>query len=173
LGLATVYGIIKGHKGMIAVESEPGHGTTFTIYLPASEKEVVKGKTATGTIARGMETILLVDDEKMVLEVSKELLEFLGYQVYPAGSGQEAIAVYMEKKNKIDLVVLDMIMPGISGGETFDRLRGIDPGVKVLLASGYSLNGEAKTIMDRGCNGFIQKPFQLEKLSGKIREMLA
>jgi two-component system cell cycle sensor histidine kinase/response regulator CckA len=79
----------------------------------------------------------------------------------------------MEKRNKIELVVLDMIMPGISGGETFDRLRGIDPGVKVLLASGYSINGEAKTIMDRGCNGFIQKPFQLEKLSGKIREMLA
>jgi two-component system cell cycle sensor histidine kinase/response regulator CckA len=173
LGLATVYGIIKGHKGMIAVESEPGHGTTFTIYLPASEKEVMKEKTATGTIARGTETILLVDDEKMVLDVSRELLEFLGYRVYPTGSGQEAIAVYMEKRNKIELVVLDMIMPGISGGETFDRLRGIDPGVKVLLASGYSINGEAKTIMDRGCNGFIQKPFQLEKLSGKIREMLA
>jgi len=98
LGLATVYGIIKGHKGMITVYSEPGHGTTFNIYLPASEKEVVKEKTATGTIARGTETILLVDDEKMVLEVSRKLLEFLGYRVYTAGSGQEAIAVYMEKR---------------------------------------------------------------------------
>ena len=128
LGLATVYGIIKGHKGMINVYSEPGHGTTFTIYLPASEKEVVKEKTATGTIARGTETILLVDDEKMVLEVSRELLESLGYRVYAAGSGQEAIAVYMEKRNEIDLVILDMIMPGISGGETFDRLREINSG---------------------------------------------
>ena len=100
LGLATVYGIIKGHKGMINVYSEPGHGTTFTIYLPASEKEVVKEKTATGTIARGTETILLVDDEKMVLEVSKEMLESMGYRVYAAGSGQEAIAVYMEKKKR-------------------------------------------------------------------------
>jgi CheY-like chemotaxis protein len=78
----------------------------------------------------------------------------------------------MEKGNEIDLVILDMIMPGISGGETFDRLREIDPDVRVLLSSGYSINGEAKTIMDRGCNGFIQKPFQLGKLSGKIREML-
>ena len=145
LGLATVYGIIKGHKGMINVYSEPGHGTTFTIYLPASEKEVVKEKTATGTIARGTETILLVDDEKMVLEVSREMLESMGYRVYAAGSGQEAIAVYMEKRNEIDLVILDMIMPGISGGETFDRLREINPAIKVLLSSGYSINGQAQT----------------------------
>jgi|GEM_PF-770914 len=172
LGLATVYGIIKGHKGAIHVYSEPGHGTTFTIYLPASEKEVVKEKSAAGTITRGTETILLVDDEKMVLEVGREMLEFLGYRVYAAGSGQEALAGYMEKRKEIDLVILDMIMPGISGGETFNRLREINSDAKVLLSSGYSINGEAKTIMDRGCNGFIQKPFQLSKLSRKVREML-
>jgi len=113
-----------------------------------------------------------VDDEKMVLEVSKELLEFLGYRVYAAGSGQEAIAVYMEKQKEIDLVLLDMILPGISGGEVFDRLREINPGIKVLLSSGYSIEGQAQEIMDRGCNGFIQKPFQLENLSQKVREML-
>jgi PAS domain S-box-containing protein len=172
LGLATVYGIIKGHKGAINVYSEPGHGTTFTIYLPASEKEVVKEKTATGTIARGTETILLVDDEKMVLDVNKELLKSMGYRVYAAGSGQGALAVYMEKRNEIDLVILDMIMPGISGGETFDRLREINPDAKIILSSGYSLTGEAQTIMDRGCNGFLQKPFQLSDLSRKVREML-
>jgi CheY-like chemotaxis protein len=168
-----VYGIIKGHKGMINVFSEPGCGATFTIYLPASEKEVLEeNEVATGTIARGTETILLVDDEKMVLEVNKELLESMGYRVYSAGSGQEAIAVYMEKKSEIDLVILDMIMPGISGGGTFDRLREINPEIKVLLSSGYSLNGEAQTIMDRGCNGFLQKPFQLEKLSQEVRARL-
>jgi PAS domain S-box-containing protein len=172
LGLATVYGIIKGHKGMIQVESQPGSGTTFSIYLPASEKALVKEKREERRITRGTGTILLADDEKMVLEVSREMLEFLGYRVYPAGSGQEALAVYQEKLGEIDLVILDMIMPGMSGGETFDRLRGIDPGVRVLLSSGYSINGEAKTIMDRGCNGFIQKPFQLETFSRKIREML-
>jgi two-component system, cell cycle sensor histidine kinase and response regulator CckA len=173
LGLATVYGIIKGHKGVITVYSEPGHGTTFNVYLPASEKAVVQEKREIGAIARGTETILLVDDEQMVLEVSREMLESLGYRVYAAGSGQEAIAVYMEKQKEIDLVLLDMIMPGISGGETFDRLRGISPEVRVLLSSGYSINGEAKHILGRGCKGFIQKPFHLEKLSQKVREMLA
>ena len=172
LGLATVYGIIKGHQGMINVYSEPGHGTTFTIYLPATDKEISKEKAPTEEIVTGTETILLIDDEKMVMEVNKELLESMGYKVYAAGSGQEGIAVYMEKRDKIDLIILDMIMPGISGGETFDRLRKINPNIKVLLSSGYSLNGEAKEIMDRGCNGFLQKPFKLEELSGKVREML-
>ena len=172
LGLATVYGIIKGHKGMINVYSELGHGTTFTIYLPASEKEVVKKETATGTIDRGTETILLVDDEKIVLEANRGMLESMGYRVYAVESGQEAITLFKGKRNEIDLVILDMIMPEISGGETFDRLREINPGIKVLLSSGYSLNGEAQTIMDRGCKGFIQKPFRIEKLSQKVREML-
>jgi two-component system, cell cycle sensor histidine kinase and response regulator CckA len=172
LGLATVYGIIKGHGGAIHVYSEPGHGTTFSIYLPASKREVIREKGEAGTVARGTETILLVDDEKMVLEVSREMLESLGYRVYAAGSGQEALAVYMEKRKEIALVLLDMIMPGISGGETFDRLRAIDPAIRVLLSSGYSINGEARHILDRGCNGFLQKPFHLEQLSRKVRETL-
>ncbi len=172
LGLATVYGIIKGHHGMINVYSEPAHGTTFTIYLPATDKEISKEKAPTEEIVTGTETILLVEDEKMVMEVNKELLESMGYTVYVAGSGQEGIAVYMEKRDKIDLIVLDMIMPGISGSETFDRLRKINPNIKVLLSSGYSLNGKAQEIMDRGCNGFLQKPFKLEELSSKVREML-
>ena len=172
LGLAMVYGIIKGHKGMINVYSKPGQGTTFCIYLPASEKVVVKEPIPTDTIDRGTETILLVDDEKLVLEVNKELLESMGYRVYAFGNGQDAISVCMEKRTEIDLVILDMIMPGISGGEIFDRLREINPGIKVLLSSGYSIEGQAREILNRGCNGFLQKPFRLTDLSRKVREML-
>jgi two-component system cell cycle sensor histidine kinase/response regulator CckA len=157
---------------MIDVTSEPGQGTAFYIYLPASEKTIVREKPAVKEILTGTETVLLVDDEQMVLEVTRKLLESLGYRVYAAGSGQEAIAVYLGKRKEIDLVILDMIMPGISGGETFDRLREIHPKISVLLSSGYSINGEAQTIMARGCSGFLQKPFQMENLSRKVREIL-
>jgi len=172
LGLAVVYGIIKGHGGMINVYSEPGHGTTFIIYLPASEKAVVEETLTPLPATGGTETILLVDDETIILDINRELLEAMGYQVHAAGSGQEAIAVYMGKKNDIDMVILDMVMPGLSGGETFDRLKEINPGVKVLLSSGYSLNIHAQEILDRGCRGFLQKPFRIEKLLQKVREVL-
>ena len=173
LGLAMVYGIIKGHEGMIHVTSEPGRGTTFDIHLPASDKTIVKDKTAAVELLTGTETILLVDDEQIVLDVTRELMASLGYQVYVAGSGQEAIAVCMEKQKEIDMVILDMIMPGISGGETFDRLREVNPEIRVLLSSGYSIEGQAQQILDRGCNGFLQKPFQLDRLSRKVRQILA
>ena len=172
LGLAMVYGIIKGHKGMIEVMSTPGQGTTFTIHLPATEKAIIPEKKSSTEILIGTDGILLVDDEKMVLEVSRELLAALGYRVYLAGSGQEAIALFREKQEEIDLVILDMVMPGISGGETFDRLRAINPAIRVLLSSGYSIEGQAHQILTRGCNGFLQKPFKFEELSQKVREIL-
>jgi CheY-like chemotaxis protein len=169
LGLSMVYGIIKGHAGLIKVYSEPGRGTTFTIYLPVSEKHIIEEKPAAIQPLKGQETILLVDDETSVLEVSKEMLESLGYRVYATGSGQEAIAVYMEKHKEIDLVILDMIMPGLSGDEVFERLREINPKIRVLLCSGYSINGQAQKILDRGCVGFMQKPFHLSNLSQTVR----
>jgi len=172
LGLAMVYGIIRGHRGAIHVTSEPGHGATFTIYLPASDKNVVEEKNMLADTLKGKETILLIDDEPINLEVSRELLESLGYRAYMAGGGQEGLAVYEENRDEIDLVILDMVMPGISGGETFDRLREINPQIRVLLCSGYSINGQAQNIMDRGCNGFIQKPYKMNDLSQKIRELL-
>jgi PAS domain S-box-containing protein len=172
LGLAMVYGIIKGHGGMINVDTSPGQGTTFNIYLPASQQAVVQEIAAPAKIVGGTETILVVDDEGMVLKVCGELLESIGYRVLTVESGQEALDVYMEHGKEIDLVILDMIMPGMSGAETFDRLRGMNPDIRVLLSSGYSMNSEAKHIMDQGCNGFLQKPFLLERLSGKVRELL-
>jgi PAS domain S-box-containing protein len=173
LGLASAYGIVKNHDGMISVHSEKGHGAQFDIYLPAVEKpvEAVEEKVEAQTVA-GSENILLVDDEQMILEIGKAMLIELGYHPLAASNGREALEIYAQNKGKIDLVILDMIMPAMGGGETYDRLKALDPGAKVLLASGYSLSGEAAQILSRGCNGFIQKPFNLEDLSLKIREVM-
>ena len=173
LGLASAYGIIKGHNGIINVYSEKGHGTKFTIYLPASEKAVMKDDEIPADIIKGEETVLLVDDEDIIVDVSRELLETLGYNVHVARSGKEAIEIYKEKETEIDLVILDMIMPGIGGSETFNTLKSINPDIKVILSSGYSINGKAKEIMERGCRAFIQKPFEMCDLSDKIRKALA
>ena len=172
LGLASAYGIIKAHAGFIDVASEIGQGTTFSIYLPVSERkipEVVKGD---ATIKFGKGTILVVDDEEMVLDIGTEMIGKMGYQTLSARNGGEAISVYRKSPDEIDLVVLDLIMPGASGSDTFDMLRQINAGVKVLLASGYSIDSQAIALMDRGCDGFIQKPYNLEALSRKIDEIL-
>ncbi|MBW2116758.1 MAG: PAS domain S-box protein [Deltaproteobacteria bacterium] len=172
LGLASVYGVIKNHGGFINVYSEKGEGTTFNIYLPASETEVIEGKKPSEEILKGEGTILLVDDEEMITDVGGQLLEKLGYRALTAKSGRETIPLYENNKADIDMVILDMIMPGMSGGETYDRLKEINPDIKVLLSSGYSINGQAKKILDRGCNAFIQKPFNLKELAKKVREVL-
>ena len=173
LGLAMVYGIVRGHQGVINVYSEKGHGTTFNIYLPAAESKVLTPDAeASSKTMRGDETILLIDDEEMILTVSGELLKNLGYRTIAANGGQEAIEIYRSQKDEIDLVLLDMVMPGLSGGETFDQIKALDPAVKVILASGYSINGQAAGILGRGCRAFIQKPFTLSDLSQKIRTVL-
>ena len=173
LGLASVYGIIKNHEGFINVYSEKGKGTTFIIYLPAlKENAEVKG-TPQDNIVMGKGTILLVDDEDIILEVEEPLLEKLGYDVMTASNGKDALELYIKNQKRIDLVIVDMIMPGMSGGEMFHRLKNIDPGVRVLLASGYSMNGQAEEIIRLGCRGFIQKPFTLNELSEKIRDALS
>jgi len=172
LGLASTYGIIKGHGGFIDVESQPGKGATFSIYLPSSAKKVPKSHRGLEKIPRGRETVLLVDDEDMVLEIGRALLETMGYHVVTAKDGDEAIALYENQGAGIDLVLLDMVMPGLGGGEVFDRLKTMNPDLKCLLLSGYSIDGEASEILQRGCDGFIQKPFKLRDLSRSIREIL-
>ena len=191
VGLASVYGIIKNHGGYINVYSKKAEGTTFTIYLPASGKEVVEEEKVPDKIQSGIETILLVDDEDMVADVGSQMLKKLGYKVLIARSGKEAIEVVSkaqrakrrEEKGKKghasgamppapDIVILDMIMPVMGGDETYDRMKEINPDIKILLSSGYSIDGQAAEILKRGCDGFIQKPFALRELSQRIREIL-
>jgi two-component system cell cycle sensor histidine kinase/response regulator CckA len=114
----------------------------------------------------------LVDDEDMIVDIGKKNLEKLGYTVITARNGEEAIEFYGKNQEDIDIVVLDMIMPKMGGGDTYDRLREINPDVKVILSSGYSIEGQASEILKRGCNGFIQKPFRMKRLSRKISEVL-
>ncbi|MGD9175712.1 MAG: PAS domain-containing protein [Desulfobacterales bacterium] len=172
LGLASVYGIVKNHEGFINVFSKKGQGTKFDIYLPASVKAVLTPKKASEKFVKGRETVLLVDDEDMIIDVGTRMLKKLGYQVFIARDGQEAIEIFKKHPEEIDLVVLDMIMPKMGGGETYDRIKKIKPDVKVLLSSGFSINGQASEILNRGCNGFIQKPFNLQNLSQNLRAML-
>jgi two-component system cell cycle sensor histidine kinase/response regulator CckA len=165
LGLASAYGIIKNHGGHIHVSSTMGEGSTFYIYLPLSDKAPIPEVKAPAQLVKGDGHILLVDDEPMILEIGRALLESLGYQVSIASSGEQASQIISDKPKSIDLVILDMIMPGLDGGLTFDRIRAVDKGVKIILSSGYSLDGQAQEIITRGCEGFIQKPFTIAELS--------
>ncbi|MDA8139879.1 MAG: PAS domain S-box protein [Desulfobacteraceae bacterium] len=173
LGLSSAYGIISNHGGIITVYSEPGAGATFNIYLPASSKKLVEAVEPKKAIVKGHETLLFVDDEKGIVEVGCLLLQRLGYKVIVAHDGEQAVEIYRQQQDKIDLVIVDMIMPGMSGSDTFSALRAINPKVKIILSSGYSVNGQARSILDKGCNGFIQKPFSMQDISSKLREVLS
>ena len=125
-----------------------------------------------GEVFKGTETVLLVDDEDTVIEVAEQMLSKLGYKVLLARGGREALELYKKNQDKINMVLLDMIMPDMGGGETYDRMRKINPDIRVLLSSGYGIDGQATEILERGCDGFIQKPFNIEQLSQSIRKIL-
>ena len=173
LGLSSAYGIIKNHRGFIKAASREGKGSVFTIFLPASSSSVPSQTETLLEPLRGAGTIMVVDDERFIIDIAGEWLRELGYQVIEASSGQEALALYESYQEKIDLVILDLVMPGMDGGETFSRLRAIDPLIKVLLISGYGLNDKVKEIRGQGCRGFIQKPFTIIQLSEKIKAILS
>lgn len=172
--LSFAYGIVKGHDGMIEVESDPVCGTAFHIYLPASSKTPHKKKQefSTSKTRTGSETILLVDDEKVITDVTGAMLRALGYKVIIASDGEEAVTVYQKSGDHIDVVIMDIVMPGMGGGEAIDLIRAINPAVKVILCSGYSMSGAVKAIMDKGVRHFLKKPFTLDKFSRTIREVL-
>ena len=123
-------------------------------------------------MVNGAETVLIVDDEEIVIGVGRQMLQKLGYSVLTASNGQEAVDVCHNAPEAVDLVLLDMIMPGMGAGDTYDQLKAINPAIKVILSSGYSLDQKASAILDRGCNGFIQKPFNMKILEEKIAQVL-
>jgi len=172
LGLASAYGIIKAHGGYLDVESKKGYGTAFRIYLLTSNNETVKETKFPVKLIKGNGTVLLVDDENVILDVGSQMITKMGYGVLTANSGKSAIENFREHDREIDIVILDMVMPEMDGGDTYDILKKINKEVKVILSSGYSIDGKAEEIMNRGCSGFIQKPFSMKELSQKISKIL-
>ena len=175
LGLATVYGIVKNHGGQIACSSEIGRGTTIRVYLPANRSGKGAQQTALSlekSPRGGDETVLFVDDEKTIRDLGREMLAYNGYQVLLACTGEEALELYREHGADIDLVVLDISMPGMGGRKCLEELLQLNPLVRVLIISGYSLTGQLKDIMSNGAAGFVAKPFSITELLTSTREVL-
>jgi two-component system cell cycle sensor histidine kinase/response regulator CckA len=175
LGLATVYGIVKNHGGHITCDSRVGRGTVFTIYLPAAAEAGPADESAPfeeDHVRGGSETVLLVDDERPILEIAREILGRYGYSVVTASSGEEALDIYRQKGSAIDLVILDLSMPGMGGRKCLQELSALDPEVKVIIASGYSTESLSGTTARSEARGFIGKPYSLIGLLKLVRQVL-
>jgi signal transduction histidine kinase/ActR/RegA family two-component response regulator len=174
LGLATVYGIVKQNEGFIDVTSEPGKGTTFKIYLPQfTEEEEETAKSGDGKLWRSSgETVLLVEDEPAILSMGKTMLQEMGFAVLAAGTPGEAIRIAETNRGNIDLMITDVVMPQMNGRDLAARVNAMNPGLRCLFMSGYTADVIARSgVLEEGIN-FIQKPFSIEELSAKIREVL-
>jgi two-component system, cell cycle sensor histidine kinase and response regulator CckA len=173
LGMAAAYGITKNHDGSIFVDSEPAKGTKVSIYLPVVEEKVKVLRETSPEITFGTGTILVIEDEKIVMDVSLAMLEKLGYHTLPAHTGHEAIEIAERFDGVIDLALLDIKLPDMEGGQVFSSIKKIRPSLKVMVCSGYSIDGPAQEILDAGAEDFIQKPFTLPALSLKLKRVLA
>jgi len=174
MGLAMAYGIVKNHSGGIYLTSEPGKGTQFDIFLPFHGEIAPESSIAApeAKIQKGQGNILLVDDESIIRELATTLLVQLGYQVKTASNGQQAIDYYQQHYQEVHLVILDMIMPGMSGPEVFNLMKEINPQVKVIISSGYGRDGKVQGMMNAGVAGFIPKPFRLQELAAEVAKVI-
>jgi two-component system cell cycle sensor histidine kinase/response regulator CckA len=176
LGLSTVYGIIKNHGGFILVDSKKGHGASFRIFLPASDntkiQEVEEETPPFEQIQKGSETVLLVDDEEEIINVGKNFLQKLGYKAMIARNGLEAVEIYKLYQDEISLIVLDLIMPKKDGKQTFSEIKEINRDAKVLISTGYTVDEKIEGFLNKGCHGFIQKPFSLNDFAKALRKIL-
>ena len=174
LGMAAVSGILRGHKGAIAVDSEPGNGTTVTVLLPFVDRpaESSAGEPSEVEDLPGTGTILLVDDEEIVRRVAKRMLERAGYEVLVATDGNEAIDIFRQHSDEVSCVLLDLTMPRMGGEATFQQLRLIQGDVRVILSSGFSEEEVTERFAGQGLAGFIQKPYRSATLKAKLRDVL-
>jgi CheY-like chemotaxis protein len=175
MGLAAVIGTAESHGGMVDLESEVGKGTSLKVYLPLVE-ESAPPRRAAGSEAKpapdAKNHILLVDDEELVRKVCDQMLSHLGYKVTTARNGTEAIEYYRKTWSRIDLVIIDMVMPDLNGRDTYLAMREINPKIRSILSSGYSIDNPAQEALNEGVVSFIQKPFNMDELSEKVAEAL-
>jgi len=172
LGMAAVYGIVKNHNGWIAADSKPDQGTIVKIYLPATQAQIQQPEKPKTARIKGTGVILIIEDEKMVTDVCREMLEMLGYSVLDARTGQEAINLVKSYDGHIDLALLDILLPDMSGNAIYPLLMEARPDLKVIVYSGYSIEGPAEEILHAGAQDFLQKPFSMAELSGKLKKVL-
>jgi len=173
MGLAITYGIVKSHGGTITVQSELNQGTSFQVYLPLSQKAFRESESQLPSESiPGTGKILLIDDEELVLHAAEKLLNQLGYEVVTVGNGREAIEFYKKQYQEIDLVIIDLVMPQISGQECFHELKAINPNIKAILTSGLGFDKEDQNSSHQGIIGFLKKPFQINHLSHVIAKVL-
>lgn len=174
LGLTFAKKIVRHHKGVIDVWSSLNVGSSFSVILPLAEdsQHIDDLPSAQEELKLGHECVLLVDDEQRILNVGRTICKALGYTVFTAASGKEALKIYAEKKNDINIVVLDMIMPGMDGLDVFMALKKLNPDIKVLLSTGYAIDENAQEMLRQGCKGYILKPYSVVDFSHKLREIL-